>query len=180
MQSKKSSSIVSLILLVVLVGVGIFWFKPNLDEDNALKVTERARQDAKTQAESDLATLQQAQANLQNAGEIEQQTILTAIPEKLEQDKLITSISDIAQKNDVNIGSISFSIASGSKENIKKADINISMTGNEADLIRLLKGLESSPRKLVVQSITVQLGSTEGIERVNFSISLEAYYQTGI
>ncbi len=180
MKSNNTSSIVSLILLVALVAVGIFWFKPNLDETSALRVTERAREADKKTAEDQLATLQAAQANLQGAGEIEQQTVLTAVPERFEQDKLITLITDIASKNDVNIGSISFSIPLGSKEQLKKATVSISMTGNESDLIRLLKGLENSPRKMVVKNITVQFGTTEGMARVNFSISLETYFQAGL
>jgi Tfp pilus assembly protein PilO len=180
MKSQNSSSIISLILLVALVAVGIFWFKPNWDETGALRVTERAREADKKTAESELTTLQTAQANLQGAGEIEQQTVLTAIPERFEQDKLINLIAEIAQKNDVNIGSISFSIPLNSKEQLKKASINISMTGNQEDLIRLLKGLENSSRKLVVRTITVQFGETEGVARVNFSISLETYFQAGL
>lgn len=177
---KNSSSLISLLLLIGLVAVGIFWFKPNLDVAADLKVTEMAREQEKTQLEQELKTLQEAQVNLSGAGEIEQQTVLTAIPENYEQDKLINIITEIARKNDVNIGSISFSIPFSSTDVIKKGTISISMTGNENDLQRLLKGLENSPRKLVVRSITVQLGQTEGLERVNFSISLETYFQKGI
>ena len=180
MNNNKNSSLISLLLLIGLVAVGVFWFKPNLDEASKLKVDEMARQQEKTQLEQQLKTLQEAQANLSGAGEIEQQTVLVAIPENFEQDKLINSVTEIARKNDVNIGSISFSIPFSSTELIKKGSISISMTGNEGDLLRLLKGLENSPRKLVARSITVQLGQTEGLERVNFSISLETYFQKGI
>jgi Tfp pilus assembly protein PilO len=180
MNSKNTSSIVSLILLVALVAAGMFWFRPNWDDVNALKVTEKARAAEKKTVEDQLAVLQQAQADLTGAGEVEQQTVLTAIPEKFSQDKLITLITEIARKNDVNIGSISFSIPVGSKEVLKKATVNLSMTGNSADLIRLLKGLENSSRKLVVKNITVQYGETEGMERVNFSITLETYFQGGL
>lgn len=180
MNKKNSSSIISLILLLLLVVIGVFWFKPNWDDVSALKVTEQARQAEKEQITQTLETLKSAQAKLAGGGEISRATVLTSIPEKLEQDKLISSITEIARKNDVNIGSISFSIPFNSSESIKKATISISMTGSEGDLQRLLKGLESSSRKLLVKNVTVQFGRTEGLERINFNISVETYFQSGI
>ncbi len=182
MKSNKTSSLISLILLVALVGVGMFWFKPTWDVTNALKVTERARAEEKKLAEDQLKSLQDAQANLAGAGEVQQQTVLAAIPERFEQDKLIILLADIARKNDVNIGSISFSAATsaGVAGEVKKGTISLSLTGNKSDLLRLLKGLENSARKLVVKNITVQFGETEGLERVNFSISMETYFQKGL
>ena len=72
-KNKKSSSIVSLVLLIVLVAIGFFWFKPNWDDVTALKVTETSRQEAKTSALSELETLKAAQTNLAGAGEIERE-----------------------------------------------------------------------------------------------------------
>jgi Tfp pilus assembly protein PilO len=180
MNKNKNSSIVTLVLLVVLIAVGIFWFKPNWDDTTALKLTETAREDAKVLATTELEGLKEAQTNLAGAGEIERATILTSIPEKYEQDKLINIITEIARKNDVNIGSISFSAPLSSQETVKTATISLSMTGGESDLLRLLKGIENSPRKMIVKNITVQFGQTEGYERVNFSISMETFFQTGI
>lgn len=180
MQDKKNSSIVSLLLLAALVAVGLLWLKPNLDQNSALSLVERERQQTREQLQQELVSLQSAQASLAAASEIEQATVLAAIPENYEQDKLINLITEIARKNDVNIGSISFSIPFNSAETVKKGGVSISMTGSEADLMRLLKGLESSTRKLVVKSITVQLGQTEGLERANFSLSVDTYFQKGI
>lgn len=178
--NKKNSSIISLVLLLALVVIGLFWFKPNLDDVTALQVTEQARRNDRDQLTQTLETLKSAQAKLAGSGEISQATVLTAIPEKLEQDKLLSLITDIASKNDVNVGSISFAIPFNSNEAIKKATVNISMTGSEGDLQRLLKGLENSSRKLLVKNITVQFGRTENLERINFNISVEAYFQKGI
>jgi Tfp pilus assembly protein PilO len=180
MNKKNSSAIVSLILLLALVGVGVFWLKPNWDEVTALKVTEQARQAAKDEANKTLESLKQAQATLEGSSEIDRSTVLTAIPENFEQDKLINLITDIARRNDVNVGSISFSIPFGSQDAIKKATISLSMTGSEGDLLRLLKGLETSSRKMLVKSVTVQFGRTEGLERINFNISMDTYFQGGI
>lgn len=180
MNKKNSSSVISLILLLALIAVGVFWLKPNWDEVTALKVTEQARQTEKDQANQTLETLKLAQANLEGSSEVDRATVLTAIPENFEQDKLITLITEIARRNDVNVGSISFSIPFNSTDPIKRATVNISMAGSEGDLLRLLKGLESSSRKMLVKNITVQFGKTEGLERINFNISLETYFQGGI
>lgn len=180
MKKDNKSPIVSLVLVLAVIAVGLFWFKPNWDEQSALKVTEQARANEKAGIEATLKGLQDAQANLAGASEITQQTVLASIPEKLEQNNLIDQISKIAKDNNVNLSSISFSIPVNSVEVIKKTTINLSMTGGEDDLLRLLRGLENNPRKLVVKSVTVQFGQTEGIARVNFNISMDAYYQTGI
>lgn len=181
MDKKKSSSpVVSLFLLLALIGVGVFWFKPNLDQVNALRVTEQARQNDLDQADQTLATLKQAQANLADSSEIAQETVLTAIPENFQQDQLITEINNIAKNNDVNIGSISFSVPINSEDPVKKATINISMTGDQNALLRLLKGLENNSRKMVIKNVTVQYGQTEGLTRINFNIALETYFQKSI
>lgn len=180
MKDKKKSSLISLLLLLALVAAGLLWLKPNLDQTAALKLTEDERWQTREQLRADLQNLQFAQASLSAASEIEQSTVLAAIPESYEQDNLINLITEIARKNDVNIGSISFSIPFGSNEPVKKGGVSISMTGTEADLLRLLKGLENSVRKLVVKSITVQLGQTGGIDRANFSIAIDTYFQKGI
>lgn len=180
MNKKNNSSVISLLLLLTLVGVGMFWFKPNLDEVSALRLTEQARQSDLDQSNKTLDTLTQTQANLAAGTEVEQQTVLSAIPENFQQDKLITEINAIAQKTDVNIGSISFSAPINSTETVKKASINISLTGDQEALMRLLRGLENDARKMVVKSITVQYGQTEGLSRINFNVSLETYFQKGI
>lgn len=180
MNKNSNSSVISLVLLLALVGVGIFWFKPNWDDVSALKLTERARQSDFDQSNKDLDALKLSQANLAAGSEIDQQTVLTAIPERFQQDKLITEINDIAKKNNVNIGSISFSVPLNSQEVIKKSTISISLTGDQDALMRMLKGLEYNARKMVVKSITVQYGQTEGYARINFNISLETYFQNSI
>jgi len=81
MNKKNSSSVTSLFLLLALVGVGIFWFKPNWDEVSAYQITEQARQNDVDTANQTLNTLKQAQANLASSSEVDQQTVLTAIPE---------------------------------------------------------------------------------------------------
>lgn len=179
----KNSSLLSLLLLLILLVVGIFWFKPNFDDVNALKSNEQAKQEIKKNAENTLQTLKDAQANLDQAGEINRETVLVAIPEKYEQDKLITIINNIANQNRVNIGSISFTVplaGNSTQEELRKSTISVSLTGDENDLLKFLRGIENSSRKMIVKGITVQYGQTAGLERINFSISMETYFQNGI
>ncbi|MCC6643539.1 type 4a pilus biogenesis protein PilO [Candidatus Peregrinibacteria bacterium] len=178
--TNQKSNVFSLLLLLLIVAIGLFWFKPNWDEVSALQVTETAKATQKDALAKQIQELKDAQANLAGTSEINQATVLTAIPENYGQDQLINQIVDIAKKNDVNLSSISFSVQTNSQDAIKKSTISLSMTGSEADLLRLLRGLESNPRKLVVRNVTVQLGRTENLERANFNISMDAFYQKGI
>ena len=179
----KNSSLISLLLLLVLLVVGLFWFKPNFDEVNALRANEQAKEEVKKATEATLQSLKDAQANLEQAGEINRETVLVAIPENYEQDKLITTINEIASKNTVNIGSISFTVpfsANTAQEGVRKSTISVSLTGDEDDLLKFLRGIENSSRKMIVKGITVQYGQTSGLERINFSITMETYFQSGI
>lgn len=178
--TNQKSNIANLLLLLVLVGVGVFWFKPNWDEVSALKTTEQAKQEAKNALESQLKSLQEAQANLSETSEVNRETVLAAIPEGYQQDKLINEIVAIAKKNDITLSSISFSVPVNSQDAIKKSTISLSMTGTEGDLLTLLKGLENNARKLVVKNVTVQLGKTGDFSRANFNISMETYYQQSL
>ena len=179
-EEKKQSPIISLLLLAAIVLVGLLWLKPNMDQVSALRLVEREREQTSSQLQSELSSLQSARATLSGASEIDQVTVLAAIPENFEQDNLINQISEIARKYDVNIGSISFSIPFSSSEEVKRGGVSISMTGTESDLLRLLSGIENNARKLVVRSITVQLGQTGGYDRANFSIAIDTFFQKGI
>lgn len=178
----KNSSLMSLLLLLVLLVVGLFWFKPNFDDVSALRANEQAKEEGKKAAEATLQSLKDAQANLEQAGEINRETVLVAIPEKYEQDKLINIINNVATENRVNIGSISFTVpfSGNSQEGVRKSTISVSLTGDENDLLKFLRGIENNSRKMIVKGITVQYGQTAGLERINFSISMETYFQSGI
>jgi len=180
METNNKSSVISLLLLLLLVVVGVFWLKPNWDEVSALNTTLEARQNEKATLDSDLQNLQAAQQTLNQGTEVSQQMVLDAIPEKFQQDQLIIQITDIAKKYSINMSSISFSIPLNSTDPIKKATINVSMTGSEGDLLLFLKGLENNLRKLVVKNITVQFGSSGDPNQVNFNISMETYFQGGL
>jgi len=181
MNDKKSNLfniLALLIMLVVLIG-GMLFVKPLWDEvgsiekGNAEKVTEKENLDKK------LVELKSLEEELNAASEVTRQTTLAAVPEKLNEDKLIEDISGIAIKNDMTLNGVSFSIPSTSLQGeVAKVGINANLTGDDNKLIGFLKDVEGNSRKLVVKNITIQLGENEqGDARVSFNLNMEAYFQ---
>lgn len=176
----NKSSMISLLFLVLILVVGLVFLKPTWDEFTQLNLGLQEKEAQKASLETKLQNLHNLQANFDASTEVAKTKTLSAIPERLEQDKLITQLTDIAKKNDVVLKSVSFSIPVLSQEKIKKAIVSANLAGGYGDLISFLKGIEGNDRKLVVKSITVQFGQTEGIARANFNVSMEAYYQNRI
>jgi Tfp pilus assembly protein PilO len=167
-----------LLFLVTLLGV-IFYVKPLWDDVNSLAMGRDDKLTQKTDLQEVLADLQQVQESLNTGTEIGRETSLAAIPERLEEDKLITEIVKIVRENNVFMGGISFSIPGSSPAGeIAKAGININLTGTESSLINFLRGIEASSRKIVVNSVSVQMASNEsGVQLANFNVSMETYFQ---
>lgn len=180
MNNKNQSSIISLVLLLIIVVIGLLWFKPNWDKVRALQVTEKARQETLNTTQKTLDDLKLAQEEIAGSSEIDQEMVLTSIPENFNQDLLINDLNSIAKDTNVNIGSVSFSAPTTSSETIKRATINMSLTGGNDELIRFLKGIENNSRKITVKSITVQYGQIEEITRINFNLSMETYFQNAL
>jgi len=176
-KQNNTSTVVSLVLVLAILMGGFFWLKPNWDEVSALNLTLQARETTKQSTEVELQKLKDAQTTLDQGSEITKETVLTAIPDKFSQDQLITQITDLTKKFDINMSSISFSIPINSNEVIKKATMNVSMTSSEGDFLSFLNALENNARKLVVKNITVQFGSSGDLNRVNFNVSMEAFFQ---
>jgi len=182
MENKNNkSSILNLLVVLLLIGAGLLFTKPAYDEYANLNLGLQEKQNQKSSLDNELAQLRDLKSKLDAGTEVGAAKVLAAIPERLAQDQLINQITSIAQKNDVVLNSISFSIPnSAANDNIKKATITASLTGGYGDLISFLKGIEGNERKLIVKNITVQFGQTEGVARANFNVSMETYYQTRI
>jgi Tfp pilus assembly protein PilO len=181
-QSTNKYSLVALILFLIALAGAIFFVKPLWDDISSLSL---GRDDLFSQR-SDLYTkvsdLQKIQQTLSTGSEVARETTLASIPEKLEQDKLILDLQRIASENDVILNGVSFSVPTTAvKAQISKVSINANMTANESSLIDFLRAVESNTRKILVKTITVQIGKTEeGIKRINFNVSMEAYFQGSI
>lgn len=167
-----------LLFLAVILGM-IFYVKPLWEEVDSLAKGRDDKLSQKEELQSTLTDLQLVQQTLNAGTEVSRETSLASIPERLEEDKLITDIVKIARDNQVFMGGISFSIPSVSPPGeIAKAGISINLTGEEGALINFLRGIEANPRKIVVNSVSVQVASAEsGVEMANFNVSMETYYQ---
>jgi Tfp pilus assembly protein PilO len=181
-RSASKYSVIAIILLILALAGLIFYVKPSWDEVDSLAKGRDEKSAQKSQLQTQLTELQKIQEQLNMTSEVNRQTSLAAIPEKLEEDKLILDLTDIASKNNIVMNSVSFGIptaASGGE--IAKATVNANLVGTESDLIKYLKGVESNARKILVKNITVQLASQEAeIKLANFNVSMETYFQGAI
>jgi len=174
--SSTFSLLTLLIFIVVLVG-GLFFVKPLWDDVSNLSLGRDDKLQQQEQLTAQLQGLQQIQQNMNQSSEVSQQTALDSIPQRFEQDKLITDLTSISKANDVILNSVNFSVSALSTDRVKRASVNANLTGDLAGLVGFLKGVESNPRKIQVKNISVQTGTTDtGIARVNFNINMETYY----
>lgn len=179
--AQRTYSLLTLLAVVLLLVGSVFYIKPTWDDLTSLTVGRDEKQVQKDTLNKQLQDLQALQQSLQQSSEVSQQTTLNAIPERLEQDKLILDLTSIAQKNDIVLNGVNFGVATNSADKIKKATVNANLTGDMSGLLSFLKGLESNERKLLVKSVTVQSGqTTTGVARVNFNVTMESYYQESI
>jgi Tfp pilus assembly protein PilO len=177
--SSRKSSIIALALLIVGLLIAVLYVRPLYISIGELTTERDEMIELKADLDQKLSDLKELQAELESSSEISKEKSLIAIPEKLEQETLITDLAKIAEKNDMVLGGLNFSIPLGSEPGeISKVGINTNITGNEKNLVSFLKALEGISRKIVVKSISVQTGETEsGIPRVNFNLNMEAYFQ---
>jgi len=179
--NNKSSSmpVVALLLFLVAMAGAIFYVKPTWDEVTNLDAQMVEKTDERNELNAELVELQKLQQELQESSEVTRQATLSAIPEKLEQDKLLQDLSTVATANDMILNSVNFGIPTAAFEGeVASASINANLTGNQSSLISFLRDIEGNTRKMVVNSVTVQIGETDvGITRVNFNLNMETYFQ---
>ncbi len=179
--SPRNSQIISLLIFVLVLVGGVFYIKPTWDDMNSLALGRAEKQSQRDDLSSQLTDLQALQASLGGVSEVNKQTTLNAIPEHLEQDKLIVDITAIAKKNDIILNGVNFGVSTANADQVKRATINANLTGDMGTLLSFLKGIESNERKLIVKSVTVQSGQTDtGVARVNFNVNMETFYQDSI
>lgn len=175
-QSSKNSFLTLIIFMVVLLA-GIFYVKPLWDDVSSLSLGRDDKMHQKDDLAAELQNLQTIQQTMNQSSEVSQQTTLNAIPERFEQDKLITDLTAISKTNDIILNSVNFGINAASTDRVKRANINANLTGDLGGLLNFLKGIEANPRKLTVKTVSIQTGTTDtGLPRVNFNVNMEAYY----
>lgn len=179
--NRGGSNFYSLAALVILLAVlvsAIFVVKPMWDEVGSLSLGRDEMAKQRDVLNQKLVDLQQLEQGLNQSTEVSRQTTLEAIPEEFGQDNLILDLQKIAKDNYIVLNGVNFSVPSASSvSKISKASVNASLTGNEEKLVGFLRGVEANARKIVVKSITVQVGKVQDIKRVNFNVNMEVYYQ---
>ncbi len=181
--SQKIQKMLAILLLVLALALYFLYVKPTGNVLAEKQVSYEALQSQEQVLNEQLSALEEAGKRLELDSDVKTQKVVNAIPEKLEQDSLLLNLVDIAQKNDIEFQSISFS-TSGEEVGapVKKMGISASFEGNYGDLVNFLKSIEQNGRKIVVENISVQLVGEpiEGIERVHFALSMDTFYRNGI
>jgi Tfp pilus assembly protein PilO len=175
-QTAPNALLALLIFIVVLLGA-VFYVKPLWDDVNSLSLGRDDKIQQQQQLAAQLQSLQSIQQSMAQSSEVSQQTTLDSIPQRLEQDKLITDVTAIAKANDITLNSVTFSVSPSSSDRVKTAGVNANLTGDFSGLLGFLKGAETNTRKLTVKNVSVQTGTTDtGIPQVNFNVNMSAYY----
>jgi len=176
-QSSSKNSLLSLLIFTVVFLGAIFYVKPLWDDVGSLSLGRDDKMQQRDELNTELKNLQTIQQTMNEASEVTRETTLNAIPQRLEQDKLITDLTTISTTNDILLNSVNFSINAASNDRIKRATVNANLTGNLSGLLDFLKGVEANQRKFSVRTVSVQTGTTDtGIPRVNFNVNMETYY----
>lgn len=175
----STTTLLALLLFVVALLGAVLYVKPLWDDATSLGIGRDEKAQQKQQVQQQLTDLQKVQQQLNQGSEVSKETSLSAIPEKLEEDKLITNLADISRKNDITLNGVNFGIpVNAGPGKVAKVSVNANLTGTESALIGFLRGVEASSRKLVVRSITVQLGTSDtGTVLASFNVTMETYYQ---
>lgn len=177
--SKSRYLLIALLLFLFTFLAAVFYVRPLWHEVANLALGRDDKLNQKIALIQKLTQLKELQQSLNLSSEISKETTLASIPEKLQQDQLILDLAAIALKNGVILYGVNFGVVTSEVVGeIAKITVNANLSGSETALVDFLRGVEANTRELVVKSITVQLSESLSDEaRVNFTVSMEAYYQ---
>ncbi|MBT3864512.1 hypothetical protein HOE67_03730 [Candidatus Peregrinibacteria bacterium] len=176
---KKILSLVGVILILGSVALYAFYTSSLSDEYDDAKVSIETKTDEAEVLSARIDVLKEAEGKMGLETEVQKKTLLDSIPVGLNQDDVIEDLVDIAASNDVVLHSVSFGKVKDLYEGVSALQISASFEGNYNDLIHFLKGIEGNARLFKVSSINVQVNYLEELDlnRVSFSLSMNAYYQ---
>lgn len=174
-----SRSLLSFVLLALALAGGVFYLQPLWQEVSSLDAAYASSVSEHDRLTQTLENLNQLESQAQNTSEVRSETSLAAVPEKFEQDEIFRTIKRIAQKNDVLVSGINFSVPANTVEGqLAKSTINLTLSANQNALEDFLKDIETDSRKMLVKSIAVQVSDRdELLSRINFTVTIETYYQ---
>lgn len=175
----RSGTLIGVFLILVSIAGYVFFTNGLSEEVNATRIDLDAKNGKISQLEAEVNKLETAKEDLDLTSGVKIFEVTKSIPPNIDQDEVIRDILEIADANKVTMNSLSFGKGGTDKEAIGSLRINSSFEGDYNDLVNFLKSVEQNGRLFVVNSISVQLnsGGLSGIQRANFSLSIEAFYQ---
>lgn len=171
-QRKIHSGFVGALLLIAALLVFYFHTKPTQNRLNELKNTQTNLQQEMKNLTETTATSESPDA----LTEVEQKEFFKAIPEKIEQNVIISNIAALTKAADVTFNALTFNL----QQNAVPSTVNISggFQGPAANIIRFLKMLEVNPRKFVVKNAGVSRAENNaGLELMNLNLTFQAFYR---
>lgn len=177
-KSVNKSFFVGILLILVVIFAYTFLVAPISENVAILKSSVDEKKAIVSVLNADIKAIKDAKLQLGESSEVERSNILKMIPVGPNQDDVIRTITTQSQKHDVLMNSLSFSNVPSKKVGVGVLKVNASFESAYADLPVFLKDLEQASRLLKVDSLNVQVSRLAlAGERVNFSLTMEAYYQ---
>lgn len=175
--SKKP--LIGVFLIVLAIGFYSFYTRSLANENSQLSADISSKTIEVETLQNQNEALKKAQEEYSLSSEVERLESFKAIPLELNQDEVINDLTEIAENYDITLHSISFGKGQENSQGVGSLRISASFEGNYLDLTDFLEGLEQNARLFIVDSISVQVGRAEisNIERANFSLTIEAFFQ---
>ncbi len=174
---KKSSTflnLLSVLLLAVTVVAVVFFVNPMQAEVDELQVQLDEKETQLADLTEQVADLEAMREELGSSG-VSEEKLLIQVPDGLEQDQLISDLSDLAEEAGIELHGMSFSTIEGDETG--SVSISSSFDGDYEDLIGFLEAVEDNSRKIRIRSVNVQLSEEGSVPHASFSLLMEAYYQ---
>lgn len=179
---KKTMDVQALVgVVLILVSVLVYTFVTRSVSDAVtLTQTEVATKTTTVNTlQSQIDEFKKAEEEFNLSSTVNKEKSLLAVPTKMYQDQIIKDVVGIAASYDITLRSLSFGKGFSNKQSVSSLQINAGFEGNYNDLVTFLKGIEQNPRKIRVNSISVQVGVMDLslAKRASFTLAMEAFYQ---
>lgn len=178
-KESNAGALIGVLLILAAITGYVFLAKPVMTDAATKKVEVTTKEQELTDLKAQVEEFEKSKSELQLATEVQRRESLNAVPVEVDQDEVIRDLMGIAEKNNILLSSIGFSKGVSTQEGVGILRISSSFEGNYNDLTNFLQGLETNPRIFRVATINVQIRKLDfvDIERANFSLSIETFYQ---
>lgn len=179
-KANSSQLLIGILLLLFSVLAYTFWVSPMKTDLNTIQANVQNQEGLQTTLQARIDELELAQTELGLDSEVNRSETLKAIPTEMLQDEVIRDLMKLLDNHDVELNSIGFGNSGSEYENIGILRVSASFEGSYSDLQGFLRAVETNPRIFQVETISVQLEELDsGFSRVNFSLSINVFFQDG-